>query len=180
MLTTYTDKLKAAIDDPEVISNYLCIRNFLTRVVHGKGAVRFFIVGNGGSAATASHMAIDLMKCTDKRIRMVSLTDPAATTAIANDFSFSEIFSYQLEIQAEAGDVLIVLSVSGNSPNIVEAMREATNKNMTVVGFFGKNVSYANRTYCDYAVVVPSSEYGIVEDCHAIMLHSLVEELKVA
>lgn len=148
---------------------------------HGK---QVFTVGNGGSSSTASHMAADLAKNTIgpnmKRFRITSLNENAAIlTALANDIGYEDVFSEQLTSLIQAGDVLIVVSASGNSPNIIKAMRYARSLSATVVGLLGFDGGAAAEI-ADLSIVVPSTSYGIVEDIHLVINHVLVEYFKRA
>jgi D-sedoheptulose 7-phosphate isomerase len=142
-----------------------------------------FTVGNGGSASTASHMAADLGKNTIgpnmRRFRILSLNDNAAiVTALANDIGYEHIFSEQLVNLIQPGDLLIAISGSGNSPNVVRAMtyaREQCAEVVAVLGFDGGRAA----ALADLAVIVPSDHYGIVEDVHLIINHILVDYFKV-
>ena len=136
---------------------------------------RVFLSGNGGSAATALHMANDLMKTVAKDgghgFRAISLSDNIATiTAIANDESYAEVFAGQLMALGEAGDVLIVLSASGNSPNIIRALEVAREMRLTTIGFLGMGGGRAG-SLVDVSIVVPSNEYGPIEDVHMMFDH---------
>ncbi len=152
-----------------------------------KDGRRVFIIGNGGSASIASHMACDLNKGTvvnpaddgEKRLKVVALTDNAAhITALANDLSYEDIFVEQLKNLAEGDDVLIAISGSGNSPNIVKAVEYAKRNLIKVVGFFG----FCNGGKCaglvDYPVVVQSNHYGPIEDIHAMLGHIVTSVLR--
>lgn len=139
-----------------------------------------FICGNGGSAATASHMANDLqVGCfarTGKKIRAVSLTDNVAViTAAANDFGYESIFTRQLEVLGKNDDVLLCISASGNSPNCVNAIKLAKNMGMTVIGIVGFDGGVVSKI-ADLSLVVESAkgEYGPVEDVHMIVDHILM------
>jgi D-sedoheptulose 7-phosphate isomerase len=142
-----------------------------------------FTVGNGGSASTASHMAADLGKNTIgpnmRRFRILSLNDNAAiVTALANDIGYEHIFSEQLVNLIQPGDLLVAISGSGNSPNVVRAMtyaREQCAEVVAVLGFDGGRAA----ALADLAVIVPSDHYGIVEDVHLIINHILVDYFKV-
>jgi D-sedoheptulose 7-phosphate isomerase len=141
-----------------------------------------FILGNGGSSSTASHMAADLAKNTIgpnmKRFRIVSLNDNAAIlTALANDLGYEHVFSEQLTNLVQAGDVLIVVSASGNSPNVLSAMRYARSRSAEVVGLLGFSGGAA-ADLSDIALVVPSDHYGVIEDIHLIINHVLVDYFK--
>ncbi|MBI2359349.1 MAG: SIS domain-containing protein [Deltaproteobacteria bacterium] len=136
---------------------------------------RVFLAGNGGSAATASHMANDLMKGVAKRggrgFRAIALSDNVPTiTAIANDESYEEIFAGQLRELAQPDDVLIVFSGSGNSPNIVRAVEVAREMELNTIGFLGMRGGRVGGMV-DIPVVVPSNDYGIIEDVHLMFDH---------
>lgn len=138
-----------------------------------------FTLGNGGSSSTASHMAADLAKNTIgpnmKRFRIVSLNDNAAImTALANDLGYDNVFVEQLTNLVHAGDVLIAVSASGNSPNVLKAMRYAQMRSAEVVGLLGFDGGAA-AALADIAVVVASHHYGVVEDAHMILNHVLVD-----
>jgi D-sedoheptulose 7-phosphate isomerase len=137
------------------------------------------LAGNGGSAATASHCANDLAKATrvadQLPMRAVSITDNASLmTALANDDGFERVFSHQMETLFRPGDVLVAISASGNSANIVDAAQHALDNDGSVIaltGFTGgKLAEIANVT-----IHAPSErgEYGPVEDVHLIVTHML-------
>lgn len=141
---------------------------------------RIYILGNGGSASTASHMACDLGKGTlqrvydnsEKRIRVVSLSDNVALiTAFANDLSFDDIFVQQLRNLVEPGDVVIVLSGSGNSKNIVNTVKYAKSRKAKTIGLLGFKTGGKLKTIVDCAIIVDSNHYGPIEDIHLILNH---------
>lgn len=137
-----------------------------------------FVVGNGGSAATASHMACDLGKNTigpnQRRFRILSLTDNTPLlTALANDVGYDQVFSEQLVNLIRPGDVLIVVTGSGRSPNILEAMRYSRDRAATVIALLGFDGGPA-RDLADELILVPSDDYGLIEDLHMIFNHVLV------
>ena len=135
-----------------------------------KNGKTVFLMGNGGSAATASHLAVDFCKtawCPGKKpMRAVALTDNAAfRTAIGNDLGYDKLFVRQLENLLSPGDVLFMISGSGNSPNLLEAARFAKKRRAKVVamvGFSGGKLKKA----ADVALHVASDQYGVVEDLH--------------
>jgi D-sedoheptulose 7-phosphate isomerase len=138
-----------------------------------------FLAGNGGSAATASHWANDLGKATKhpaaRPIRVISLSDHTPWfTALANDEGYDRVFSGQLENFAQPGDVLVVLSASGNSPNLVEAVRTAQANGVQTIGFVGFDGGVL-KALVDECVWLPTPKgtYGPVEDVHAIVCHLL-------
>jgi D-sedoheptulose 7-phosphate isomerase len=141
-----------------------------------------FTLGNGGSASTASHMAADLAKNTIernmRRFRILSLNDNTALlTALANDLGYENVFSEQLKNLIRAGDLLIVISASGNSPNVLAAIEYAQERSAEVaaiVGFGGGRAA----DLADIAIVVRSDHYGIVEDLQLVINHMLVDHFK--
>ena len=138
-----------------------------------------FLAGNGGSAATASHWANDLGKATKypgaKPVRVVSLSDHVPwLTALANDEGYDRVFSGQLENFAQPGDVLVVISASGNSPNLVEAVRTARASGVLTVGFLGFDGGVLKSLVHDSLwLPTPKGTYGPVEDVHSIVCHLL-------
>lgn len=138
-----------------------------------------FIIGNGGSASTASHISTDFRsvifktRASEFSFRTQSLTDHISTiTAIGNDFGYDYIFTKQLEIQYRDGDILIVISASGNSQNIVEAVNWMHARNGKVLGLLGFDGGVL-KDICDVSIVVNTQkgEYGPVEDIHLILNH---------
>lgn len=141
-----------------------------------------FIFGNGGSAATASHMVCDLGKGTlknvydhtEKRLRVISLTDNVPImTAFANDLSFDDMFVQQFHSLVNSGDVVIGISGSGNSPNVIKAFMYAKQIGATTVGFLGYHSGGKAKAFVDYDITVESSNYGIIEDIHMTLGHVL-------
>lgn len=145
-----------------------------------------FITGNGGSAANAFHWACDLNKGTlnnfydpaHKRLRVVSLTDNIATiTALTNDLSFDQVFSQQLRNLVRRGDLLISITGSGKSKNIIRAIELAKNFGayvFSVLGFDGSEAIHIS----DDSIVVPSRNYRIIEDIHLTIGHILTASIK--
>jgi D-sedoheptulose 7-phosphate isomerase len=141
-----------------------------------------YIVGNGGSATTATHFACDLSKATivegRTRLRVTSLTDNIALlTAWANDTSYENVFAEQLANLLNPGDVVIAISASGNSPNVLAAIRAARvcgANTVGIVGFSGGALKLA----VDAAIHVPSRSYGVVEDCHLVVEHAITESTR--
>jgi D-sedoheptulose 7-phosphate isomerase len=141
-----------------------------------------FVAGNGGSAATASHVVNDLVKTLrnngGKPIRAIALADnKSLITAIGNDSSFDEIFEMQLSSLAREGDLLIVISVSGSSPNIVRAVKWAKSAKLKTIGLLGRDGGQC-KALLDVAVVVPEQDYGPVEDAHVAIAHAITTYLR--
>jgi phosphoheptose isomerase len=141
-----------------------------------------FSCGNGGSASIANHMQCDHLKgvrtTTDLTPRVHSLsTNVELLTAIANDLGYENIFVHQLESQSRPGDVLIAVSSSGASANIVRALtwaREHELRTIAVTGFDGG----AAKTIADVAIHVKSTNYGVVEDMHQAIMHALAQYIR--
>jgi D-sedoheptulose 7-phosphate isomerase len=144
---------------------------------------RIWIIGNGGSAATASHFATDLNRCANsggESVKAMSLCDNTSLiTAIGNDFGYDQVFSRQLRNSANSGDLLIVLSASGNSRNILSAMEWARNNRVTTLALTGFDGGQA-KVLADSSLHVPTSngDYGVAEDAHSILCHFLSSQFR--
>lgn len=141
-----------------------------------------FACGNGGSAAIANHMQCDHVKgirtATDLAPRFVSLsTSVELMTAIANDLTYEDVFVYQLQSQARPGDVLIAVSSSGRSPNIVRALRWARDHRIRTIALTGFDGGDA-RAEADVSIHVDGANYGIVEDLHQAITHALAQYIR--
>lgn len=134
---------------------------------------KIMFAGNGGSAGITSHMALDFWK--NGKVKATAFNDSSLLTAVANDFSFAEVFSKPIEVFAEAGDLLIAISASGSSPNILNAAKAAKSKNCFVVTFSGFSDENMLRTMGDFNFYVPSFSYGLVETLHAHLIHLLLD-----
>jgi D-sedoheptulose 7-phosphate isomerase len=143
---------------------------------------RVFVMGNGGSAATASHMVADLMKTAQvdgfAPLRAYSLTDSVpAFTAWSNDTSYSFSFAGQIRAQVETGDVVMAISASGNSPNIIEGLHEARALNALTIGLLGFDGGRA-LDMVDIAIHIPCFHYGLVEDLHLAIGHAVTAAIR--
>ncbi len=138
---------------------------------------QIFVFGNGGSAANASHFATDLGKgASDKlgqRFRVLSLNDNVSwLTALGNDYAYDEVFSRQLMNYGRPGDLVLCMSVSGNSPNIMKAVEWANRQGLTTIALVGgKRGQLAD--LAQHAIVIPSEHYGRVEDAHMGICHMI-------
>lgn len=168
--------LSKEVENLEVVveSMYACILR--------KGSI--WIIGNGGSASTADHFEIDLsyVRLTSENfeIRAKSLcSNNAVLTAIANDIGFERVFSHQLMRQAQPGDVCVAISASGNSPNLIQAVKTCKEKSITsiaILGFDGGNLASQADITC--LVQTKLGMYGQVEDIHLSICHFLAASLK--
>ena len=143
---------------------------------------RAFSCGNGGSASIANHMQCDHVKGvrngTDLAPRVHSLSSNVELiTAIANDLGYADVFAYQLQSQAEPGDVLVAVSSSGRSPSIVQALTWARDhglRTIAVTGFDGG----AARKVAEISIHVECTNYGVIEDLHQAVMHSLAQYVR--
>lgn len=136
---------------------------------------RLFFIGNGGSSAIASHMTADFMK--NGGMNTYSLYDNAVTTCMGNDYGYEYIFSRPLEFLIKEGDLLVAISSSGNSMNIIHAIDAAHKKGATVITFTGFRQDNKAKQSGDINVYVPCERYGIVESIHNLMLQQIVDQI---
>ena len=170
----YLTRLKLILDDvdPDVVSNIVCTLEE-TIINHS----RIYIIGNGGSSATASHMVNDLGVGLRRRniinFDVASLDDNGpVVSAIANDIGYENIFFMQMKGLLNPNDVIIAISCSGDSPNIIKAVDYAKELGCVIIGLTGFEGGYL-RTVSDisFHVNAPKDEYGLVEDAHMILDH---------
>jgi len=137
--------------------------------------------GNGGSAAEALHFAEELSgryRSNRPALSAISLSaDPTALTCIANDFGFDRVFCRQIEAIGRAGDALVVLSTSGNSPNILRALEVARARNLRTAGLLGGDGGKA-AALCDIALVVRGVDGAAVQEVHQMIIHTVCETLE--
>jgi len=143
---------------------------------------RIFSCGNGGSASIANHIQCDHLKgvrtSTDLSPRVLSLsTNVELLTAIANDMGYENVFVYQLQSQARRGDVLIAVSSSGRSPNIVRALTWARDNGLRTIAITGFDGCSA-RVLAEVSVHVDCANYGIIEDLHQAIMHALAQYIR--
>jgi D-sedoheptulose 7-phosphate isomerase len=158
------------------------VERVVRRLEHGRDTGgMIYIAGNGGSAATASHWVNDLGKATkvsgQAPFRVMSLSDNISwLTALANDEGYERVFSGQLENFAKPGDILVVVSASGNSPNLVRAVELARSRNLTTIGVLGFDGGVL-RDLVDECLLfsTPKGAYGLVESAHGLLFHVLTD-----
>ena len=171
-ISAYFDKLKATIDliSREEVSNFI---GLLIDALEGGRTV--FTMGNGGSAATASHYAADFNKGLSygkaRRFRFICLSDNTATlTAYANDVAYEEAFVEQLRNFLEPGDLVIAISGSGNSRNVLKAVEYANRSGAVTVGLTGYDGGELKRL-AQHGVHIPAADMQIAEDLHMVLDH---------
>lgn len=181
---SYVEDLKSTLQEVDqavlasIVDALICAREEQRQIL---------IIGNGGSAATAAHMACDLGKGTVnradpgfKRFRVLSLSDNTALmSALGNDLSFDDVFSEQLAMVGCDGDVVIAISASGNSPNLVRAMEYARSRGAVTIGLLGFGGGRLGEIV-DHPLVVSTRNYGLAEDFHLIVQHMLTQYLRRA
>ena len=167
---------RAARELPEPLEQLI---SAIDGCLHAGGKV--LVCGNGGSAADAQHLAAELV-CrvrTDRRaLAAVALTtDTSALTAIANDYGYDRVFARQIEALAEEGDVLVAISTSGNSPNVLEAARAASSRGLQVAAMTGADGG-ALRSLADLVIAAPSTVVSRIQEMHSLCLHVVAESVE--
>jgi D-sedoheptulose 7-phosphate isomerase len=144
---------------------------------------KLLIIGNGGSAADAQHIAAEIVgryKQDRPAYAAIALTtDTSALTAIANDYGFEQVFARQVEGLGQRGDVLLALSTSGRSPNILAALHTARARGLVTIGFTGTK-GEALRAHCDHLLVAPSDDTPVVQQIHLTFAHAICDEIEQA
>jgi len=136
---------------------------------------RLFFIGNGGSAAIASHMAADWLRAAG--IAAMSFNEPAQLTCIANDLGYDWVFARPLLLHGHVGDVLFAISSSGQSRSILNAVAAAHSRNLHVITLSGFDADNPLRKLGDVNFHVPSDRYGIVEVAHHAICHAILDEV---
>lgn len=167
----YFKKLGNVLENTPDLSEILLLLKELQR--YGKNSV--FVIGNGGSSATATHFAQDLSKSIDPPIRAMSFDNLALMTAYANDNGYDQVFVKQVVAWSRPGDVLFCISTSGQSENVISALL-ASNK-MISVALTGENGGLLSEL-ANYVIKVPHPQIEIVEDAHSAICHSLISSMK--
>ena len=162
-----------------ITSDFDILAAIVQRLVQAKTEGKtVYTAGNGGSAATASHLCNDLLKgcrVNDREgIRAVCLADSnAVLTCLANDFSYQDIFSIQLKTLAGKGDVFVTFSGRGHSPNIISALKTAREMGVTTIGFSGRDGGVM-KGLCDWLLIAPSDSMEQIEDMHLLYEHAMI------
>ena len=177
-LSNYANRLNAGLESV----NKEQLQKVLELLEHAyKKRIPVFVCGNGGSLTMSDHFHCDHAKGTHYdallRPKIEPLTSGSILTAIANDIGYEDVFSFQLSMKGSAGDILVAISASGNSPNIVNAIKKAKELNMETiafVGFDGGKAAYL----ADYVLHVDENNYGIIEDCHQALMHILAQHIR--
>ena len=178
-LIDYTEDVAQRV----VKSDFDTLAAIVQRIVQAKiEGKTIYTAGNGGSAATASHLCNDLVKgcrVNDRTgFRAVCLADSnAIVTCLANDFCYEEIFDIQLKTFAVKGDVLIAYSGSGLSPNILAALRTAREMGVATIGFSGRDGGKM-KDLCDLLLIAPTDSMEQIEDMHLLYEHAMIGSIR--
>ncbi len=159
----------------DLLSNdFISILDTCTKAIKSGNKIMFF--GNGGSASDAQHLATELtvrfINDRDPISAIALTTDTSTLTATGNDFGFDYIFSRQVEAIGNSGDIVIALSTSGNSPNIIKALEMARSKNITTIGFSGRDGGKM-KSLCEHILIVPSEVTARIQEMHILLGHML-------
>lgn len=165
-----TDSRGKALDLDRAI---LEITKLISR--QSKNGNKIMIIGNGGSAAIASHMATDFIK--NLSIPALVFNDASLLTCLSNDLGYEKVFSVPIGVFAKKGDILFAISSSGKSQNILNAVAQGKKNGCLVVGLSGFSIRNPLRTRGDINFYVPSSSYGLVEITHSAICHAIVDIL---
>tara|TARA_Y100000816_G_C26087830_1_gene574333 strand:- start:882 stop:1508 length:627 start_codon:yes stop_codon:yes gene_type:complete len=156
------------------------IINVITKTIKNNNII--YSCGNGGSSSLADHLTCDFIKQTNNKtnlkLKSISLASNfSLISAISNDISFDKIFSFQVDKLCKRNDLLICFSVSGNSKNLINAVKVAEKKGIKTISFTGFNGGKLSKI-TNYNINFPMANYGIVEDCHVTMMHFLSQFIR--
>ena len=166
--TAVTSTADQALDLAEAVNQVMAI----ARRAHTAGNKLIF-VGNGGSAAIASHMATDYSK--NGNIRSLALNDGSMLTCLGNDLGYDQVFAKQIELHARPGDLLIAISSSGRSANILNAVKAARTASCKIVTLSGFTANNPLRSFGDINFYIASDRYGFVEIGHLTICHAILD-----
>jgi D-sedoheptulose 7-phosphate isomerase len=159
-------------------------RKIAQAIVDGlRGGHKLLLIGNGGSAADAQHIAAEIVgRYKNERPAYAAIaltTDTSALTAIANDYGFEQVFARQVEGLGRRGDILLALSTSGRSPNVLAALRVAREHGLITIGFTGARGA-AMGAACDHLLIAPSDDTPVIQQIHLAVAHGICDEVEQA
>ena len=171
--------VERASADEKFVAATVAIAERISAALKSGGKV--LLAGNGGSAADAQHIAAEFVgRFIDDRAPLAAIaltTDTSALTAIANDYGFEQVFARQVEGLGARGDVLIAMSTSGRSANILAALKKARERGLVTVGFTGA-AGAAMGTDCDHLLIAPSDDTPVVQQIHLAVGHGICDEIE--
>lgn len=175
------DGLTKAVESTELRTTTQTIARAVADAL--KSGHKLLLIGNGGSAADAQHIAAEIVgRYKQERPGWAAIaltTDTSALTAIANDYGFEQVFARQVQGLARRGDVLFALTTSGRSPNILAALRMARDMGVTTVGFTGTK-GESMRASCDHLFVSPTDDTPVIQQIHMMAMHAICDEVEQA
>ena len=171
------DTKQALIDDTTSLAILLEVAKVASSTI--KANKKIMLCGNGGSAADSQHIAAEFIGRFEKERKSIAAialtTDTSALTAIGNDYGYEEVFSRQVEGLGLSGDLLIGISTSGNSKNVVKALEVAKKKGIRTVALVGDKPNGVIQTIADYVLVAPSANTARIQECHILMMHTICQ-----
>ena len=171
------DTKQTLINDTKRLEKLLEVAGVTSSTI--KAGHKIMLCGNGGSAADSQHIAAELIgRFETERGSMAAIaltTDTSALTAIGNDYGYDQVFSRQVEGLGQSGDLLIGISTSGNSKNVVKAMEVAQSKSIRTVALVGDKPGGAMQAIADYVLAAPSTNTARIQECHILMMHTLCQ-----
>jgi D-sedoheptulose 7-phosphate isomerase len=171
------DTKQALINDTKRLEGLLEVAEVASTTI--KAGHKIMLCGNGGSAADSQHIAAELIGRFEKERRSMAAialtTDTSALTAIANDYGYDQVFARQVEGLGQSGDLLIGISTSGNSKNVVKAMEVAQSKGIRTVALVGDKPEGAMQAIADYVLAAPSTNTARIQECHILIMHTLCQ-----
>jgi D-sedoheptulose 7-phosphate isomerase len=171
--------LERANNDPALLAGARAIAAAIIKAL--RSGNKILLIGNGGSAADAQHIAAEIIgrykQDRPAYAAMALTTDTSALTAIANDYGFEQVFARQVEGLGARGDVLLALSTSGRSPNILAALRSARERGLVTIGFTGSK-GEALGALCDHLFVSPSDDTPVIQQIHLSVAHGICDAIE--
>ena len=168
------EELKSSLPSGEVIDNQTAIETW-SKWTHELSISKntMYFIGNGASAMMAGHMSADATK--NGEIKATCFNESSLMTAISNDINFEEVFSYPLKRFAHKGDILVTISSSGNSPNIIKGIEAAKELGLKIITLSGLKEENQSRKMGDLNFYVPAKTYGLTESAHQALLHAWLD-----
>ena len=171
--------LERAVKDESLLAAARKIAEVITKTL--RGGNKLLIVGNGGSAADAQHIAAEIVgrykKDRPAYAAIALTTDTSALTAIGNDYGFEQVFARQVEGLGKRGDVLLALTTSGRSPNILAALKAARQQGLVTIGFTGAKGTALGAS-CDHLLLAPSEDTAVIQQIHMAFAHGICEVIE--
>ena len=171
------DTKQALIDDTTRLAVLLEVAKVASSTI--KTNKKIMLCGNGGSAADSQHIAAEFIGRFEKERKSMAAialtTDTSALTAIGNDYGYEEVFSRQVEGLGQSGDLLVGISTSGNSKNVIKALEVAKKKGVSTVALVGDRPNGVMQTIADHVLVAPSANTARIQECHILMMHTICQ-----